>query len=226
MEKLNKLKLFSNRIYHILFCEKFNKSINFQFEKNIYRWDIINEIINKKKFTSYLEIGCDDNKCFDKINIDNKIGVDPISGGNLRITSDDFFRNNKKKFDLIFIDGLHTYEQVKKDIVNSLNSLSNKGYILLHDCLPSRISHQAVPRYKGHWNGEVWKVIVEFRTKKEINIFTCLIDTGIVVVKKETNEDLLFLKDYNFKKLKFEFFFNNYNRLMKLKSWRDFKISL
>ncbi len=226
MEKLNKFKLFSNRIYHILFCEKFNKCINFQFEKNVYRWDIINEIISKKKFTSYLEIGCDDNKCFDKINIDIKIGVDPISGGNLRITSDDFFRNNKKKFDLIFIDGLHTYEQVKKDIVNSLNSLSINGYILLHDCLPSRISHQAVPRYKGHWNGEVWKVIVEFRTKKEINIFTCLIDTGIAVVKKETNEDLLFLKDCNFKKLKFKYFFNNYNRLMKLKSWRDFKVSL
>jgi GH35 family endo-1,4-beta-xylanase len=48
MEKLNKYKLFVNRIYHIIFCEKFYKSINFQFEKNVHRWDIINEIINKK----------------------------------------------------------------------------------------------------------------------------------------------------------------------------------
>ena len=226
MEKLNKYKLFANRIYHILFCEKFYKSISFQFEKNVHRWDIINKIINKKKFTSYLEIGCDDNKCFDRINIDSKIGVDPISGGNLRIKSDDFFHNNKKKFDLIFIDGLHTYEQVKKDITNSINSINNNGYILVHDCLPSRISHQAVPRYKGYWNGDVWKVIVEFRTRKELNIFVCLIDTGIAVIKKETNEDLLMLTDCNFKKLKFKYFFNNYNRLMKLKSWKDFTTTL
>ena len=226
MEKLNKLKLFANRVYHLFFCEYFNKSINFRFEQDIYRWDLINKIINKNKFTSYLEIGCDDNTCFDRISIKNKIGVDPVSGGNLRITSDNFFIDNKKKFDLIFIDGLHTYEQVKKDISNSINSLNDNGYILVHDCLPSRISHQAIPRYKGYWNGEVWKAIVEFRTKKEINIITCLIDTGIAVIKKKTNEDLLPYADFNFKKLKFEFFFNNYQKLMRLISWKDFNTIL
>jgi hypothetical protein len=97
---------------------------------------------------------------------------------------------------------------------------------LVHDCLPSRISHQAIPRYKGNWNGEVWKVIVEFRTKKEINIFVCLIDTGIAVIKKQTNEDLLLYADFNFKKLKFEFFFNNYQKLMRLISWKDFNTNL
>ena len=97
---------------------------------------------------------------------------------------------------------------------------------MVHDCLPSRISHQAVPRYKGNWNGEVWKSIVELRTKKEINVFVCLVDTGIAVIKKETNDDLLILKDCNFKKLKFKYFFNNYNRLMRLKSWKDFKTTL
>jgi len=226
MEKLNKLKLFANRVYHLFFCEYFNKSINFRFEKDIYRWDLINKIINKNKFTSYLEIGCDDNKCFDRINIKNKIGVDPVSGGNLRITSDNFFIDNKKKFDLIFIDGLHTYEQVKKDIINSINSINDNGYILVHDCLPSRISHQAIPRYKNNWNGEVWKAIVEFRTKKEINIFVCLIDTGIAVIKKQTNEDPFLYADLNFKKLKFKFFFNNYQKLMRLISWKDFNATL
>jgi len=226
MEKLNKLKLLCNRIYHLSFCEYFSKSINFKFEQDIYRWDLINKIINKNKFTSYLEIGCDDNKCFDRINIKNKIGVDPVSGGNLRITSDNFFIDNKKKFDLIFIDGLHTYEQVKKDIINSINSINDNGYILVHDCLPSRLSHQAIPRYKGNWNGEVWKAIVEFRTKKEFNIFVCLIDTGIAVIKKQTNEDPLLYADLNFKKLKFEFFFNNYQKLMRLISWKDFNTTL
>ena len=38
----------------------------------------------------------------------------------MKITSDDFFKQNKKKYDCIFIDGLHTYKQVKNDILNSI----------------------------------------------------------------------------------------------------------
>jgi len=48
MEKLNKFKLFYNRIYYNLFIESFKKSIDFDFKKNIYRWDLIQEIIDKK----------------------------------------------------------------------------------------------------------------------------------------------------------------------------------
>ena len=39
------------------------------------------------------------------IKISNKVGVDPISGGTLRMTSDNFFKNNETFFDLIFLDG-------------------------------------------------------------------------------------------------------------------------
>ena len=58
----------------------------------------------------YLEIGCDDNICFNSIPVIDKIGVDPDRGGNIKDTSDNFFKNNKKFFDVIFIDGLHIYE--------------------------------------------------------------------------------------------------------------------
>jgi len=37
-----------------------------------------------------------------------------------------------KKFDFIFIDGLHTYEQIKKDYA-WVNHLKEDGYILFHD---------------------------------------------------------------------------------------------
>ena len=93
-----------------------------------------------------------------------KIGVDPVSGGNYRGKSDDFFSNNKKKFDLIFIDGLHEYQQVRKDILNSIKCLKEGGFILVHDCLPRSISAQAVPRFRNIWTGDVWKAIDEFRT--------------------------------------------------------------
>ena len=93
-----------------------------------------------------MEIGCDENKTINEIKIKEKIGVDPIRGGNLRLTSDEFFLRNNKKFDCIFIDGLHEYTQVKKDIINSVSCLNPNGVILVHDCLPKSFFHQAVPR--------------------------------------------------------------------------------
>ena len=51
------------------------------------------------------------------------------------MTSDEYFSKFKDKFDIIFIDGLHHYEQVKKDIFNSLEILNSNGIILMHDCL-------------------------------------------------------------------------------------------
>jgi hypothetical protein len=50
-----------------------------------------------------------------------------------KTTSDDFFSNNKNYFNLIYIDGYHHYEQVKKDFVNSFNFLENGGYIICDD---------------------------------------------------------------------------------------------
>ena len=47
--------------------------------------------------------------------------------------SDEFFKTNKVVFDCVFIDGDHSYEQVKKDFWNSYNSLRDDGIIMLHD---------------------------------------------------------------------------------------------
>jgi hypothetical protein len=51
----------------------------------------------------------------------------------LKISSDDFFKNNKVYYNLIYIDGSHHYEQVKKDFINSFNFLENNGYIICDD---------------------------------------------------------------------------------------------
>jgi len=224
MEKLSKFKRLFNKIYYNTFIENFyfNKKINFNNSKKFNRWDLIQEIIDKKKYEKYLEIGCDDDLLFSKINSNKKFGVDPKSGGNIRKTSDEFFDTNIEKFDLIFIDGLHEYNQVKKDIRNSLNFLNNDGLILLHDCLPTEMSHQAVPRYRHIWLGDVWKAIVFFRQDPNLNIYTCKIETGIAVIKKELNEDILDHTIKDCKKLKFKDFYNNYEKFMRLYEYDKF----
>ena len=185
MEKLNKFTKIFRKIYYKLFIENFKGKLNYNFTENFYRWDLIEYLIKKNNYKNYLEIGCDKDQLFSKVNIGNKIGVDPVSGGNVRKTSDDFFKENKSSFDIVFIDGLHTYEQVKKDILNSVNCLLDEGIILVHDCMPDSLGKQAVPRYKMQWNGDVWKAIVDLRQQENLEIYTCEIDQGIGVISKK-----------------------------------------
>ena len=130
------------------------------------RWDIINQLIKDNGYQSYLEIGVY-NKAwnFDKIKCKKKVGVDPNKsvGATFALTSDDFFAQNKEKFDIIFIDGLHHNEQVQSDIHNSLNSLNENGSIVVHDCNPTTKEMQQVPRIQGEWTGDVWRAWVAYR---------------------------------------------------------------
>ena len=215
-----KKKFFFSKVYHLLFKEKFNKKLVFNFPEKVSRLDLIKRAITKNNYQAYLEIGCDDDKIFNSINI-KKIGVDPFSGGNFRGTSDEFFLQNKNKFDCIFIDGLHIYEQVKKDILNSIDCLNANGIIILHDCLPQTISAQAVPRYRYLWNGDVWKAVVEARTWNQVNTVTVLIDQGVSIIKKNKNTDVLKIEIQNFKKLKFEDFYNNHKKYMRIVNYDD-----
>jgi hypothetical protein len=222
MEKVSKIKFKINKIYYYLFKERFKKKIDFNFPLDVNRWDLIQTLINSNNFESYLEIGCDGDDSFSKIKIKNKIGVDPYSGGNFRGTSDYFFNKNNNNFDCIFIDGLHEFNQVYKDIINSIEALNDNGIILLHDCLPTSIHKQAVPRYKNIWNGDVWKCIVNFRTLNDVDIVTCKIDQGISVIRKIQNKDRLNLSLKNFKKLKFKDFYYNHQKYMRILDYRDF----
>tara|TARA_A100001234_G_scaffold217161_1_gene224163 strand:+ start:1105 stop:1782 length:678 start_codon:yes stop_codon:yes gene_type:complete len=222
MEKLNKLSKIFNKLYYNIFVESFKKKLHFNFPSNYFRWDLIQYLINKNKYSDYLEIGCDQDQLFSKIKIENKIGVDPYSGGNVRKTSDDFFKDNKKKFDIVFIDGLHTYNQVKKDILNSLDCLKEGGIVLVHDCMPDSLSKQAVPRYRMIWNGDVWRAIVDLRQREDLEIFTCEMDQGIGVIKKEINSSILKIEKPVIN-LKFKDYFDNYKNFLRVISVEELK---
>ena len=204
------------RFFYYFYGEKFFKRFNYDWSNYPGRFEIIQRIIDKKKYENYLEIGCDKDSNFSKIIVKNKIGVDPLSGGNLKMTSNDFFKKNKAIFDCVFIDGLHIYEQVRKDILNSIKFLNPNGIIILHDCLPLKIWNQIVPKMYGHWNGDVWKAIVEARTMKNIDTYTCKADHGLGMIFKRKNKNLLDLNINNFKKLKFKNYYINHKNFMNI----------
>jgi len=218
----NILKL--NFLYHKYLGEKDIGKVGFDFSKKPTRQIIVQETINRKKYKSYLEIGCFHNELFDNIVCEKKIGVDPVSGGTTRKTSDDFFSTNKEQFDCIFIDGLHYYNQVKRDVMNSLKFLSQEGVIFLHDCLPNNIYEQAIPRCQYEWSGDVWKALVDFRTSDDLDTYTCYADHGVGLILKRKNRKKLMLENKKkISNLKFYDYYNNYKQYMNIIEYDELK---
>jgi len=152
------------------------------------RWDIINYHMGRVHRQDYLEIGCALNECFDKVkNKGQKVGVDPKSGGTLRMTSDDFFKVNLIKFDIIFIDGLHEHDQVWRDFQNARKFLRKGGYIFLHDLLPPEERNAIFPfdeNSKKPRCGSSWRVIFDIlNLDKQFHIID--METGIGVYKEK-----------------------------------------
>ena len=220
-KKINRLLISKNfkklyYIYHFFSGGFSSKKIDISFNQKKDRVEIIQNIINIKNYKSYLEIGTFKDELFGQIKCEKKIGVDPESGGNVRKTSDEFFLENKQKFDLIFIDGLHHYDQVKKDIINSFNFLNDGGIILMHDCMPKDYYYQAIPRCQYEWNGDTWKAFLEFRAKEFLDGYCCYADQGVGVFLKRKNKNQLKLNIENYKRLKFNDFAVNYKNYLNL----------
>ena len=180
--------------------------INFGSE---HRLDLIKTFIEKTNCKSYLEIGCDKNQVWNHITVDTKFGVDPYRGGNMRMTSDEFFKQNTSLFDVIFIDGLHEYNQVARDFENSLEVLNTDGVIIIHDMLP-RTEEMADPNVvcSGSWLGDVYKLAFDLANRKDVLFQMVMVDQGCGVVVKQPN-----LNDYNFEKADWGYYTNNWKKL-------------
>ena len=206
------------------------KKLNYNWgEINYERADIINSFvkyfISKNNSCDYLEIGCDSDRTFNKINIpdENKIGVDPFHGGTLRMTSDVFFKKNKKMFDIIFIDGLHEYTQVQKDCVNSLKVLKDNGIVIFHDMLPITWEQECIPRFSKKWNGDVWKIAIELMNNNgfKFNIIAC--DHGVGVLKKNRVNTSYKYMNKSISKLSFKDFIDKYYKQFNIISPDEFQ---
>lgn len=224
MKKIIKfLKLFrppilSSRTYrdlkrNIFDSTKIIHQINY--ENNFYkRHAFINKAISNYRNCKYLEIGVADNDVFDSVPLsaNNKYGVDPVQGGNFRMTSDHFFEKYPDlMFDVIFIDGLHEYEQCQRDCINSMNRLNKDGVIFIHDLLPRSYFEEHVPRKQSSWTGDIWKVSIELMNSKNLEFKIINIDMGIGVIKIHSNFE--YKKMPELKNKNFSDFLNYYKTL-------------
>lgn len=152
-------------------------------DSNYKPW-LINQFLDVSLVSHrYLEIGLRKGKTFEKVRARKRVGIDPDPQFNLdwlprgirvfRGTSDEYFKEHPAEadFDAIFIDGLHTYEQVTRDILNSFDRIAPNGVIIIDDCWP-RNEAGANPQGKAEtlpsivggesesgWWGDVWKIM-------------------------------------------------------------------
>lgn len=153
------------------------------------RTEIINSLIDKHGYKEYLEIGVNtpSQPGYNWVGVKAmfKCGVDPNVDTTFRMTSDAFFEETSMMFDIIFIDGLHIFEQVYRDITNSLNHLNPNGTIVVHDCNPITEITQRRERASDAWHGDVWKAIVKLRMEEiGLTIHTVDTDEGCAIIRR------------------------------------------
>ena len=189
------------------------------------RWDIINNLIKRERYSTYLEVGAQNTITgnFSKIEIEKKISMDPYPTGPIDFegTSDEYFNrlNADVKFDIIFIDGLHHSDQVLKDIENSLKHLSPDGTIVCHDCLPHSKQMQLREDLGGEWTGDVWKAIAELNTtRNDLRIKVVNTDYGCGIIRRGSNTPYSPVGDY----LAYEYYEQHKNEMLNVISPHEF----
>lgn len=134
--------------------------------------------------TSYLEIGVHKGLTFNELEFPAKVAVDPHflfkpdafrkQGTEFHeMTSDRYFIEHaaSRKFDIVFLDGLHSFEQTLRDFCNSLSCCHERTVWLIDDVWPADV-YSALPdwgeaiRYRKQegrsshvWHGDVYKVL-------------------------------------------------------------------
>jgi hypothetical protein len=158
----------------------------------VSRTHIIQRFIDLRCYKTYLEIGYGDGENFNSISVAVKHAVDPYVTGNPNViakTSDQFFKEAVAvgaKYDIIFIDGLHTHDQVARDHENALLCLKPNGVMLLHDvnpALPSHVRQLADDETDtGPWTGDAYKAWTQIRRASRFWTATILSDFGVGIV--------------------------------------------
>jgi hypothetical protein len=148
------------------------------------RASVIQGILNLFPDPTYLEIGVYSGATFSQVTATRKTAVDPHFRFNVSewsgrmknaafcaMTSDVFFQDCTETYDVIFLDGLHTFEQTLRDFCNATCHLREGGVIVVDDVIPSSY-YASLPNLEEHmkmrairrdndndWMGDVYRLV-------------------------------------------------------------------
>lgn len=159
----------------------------FKARKRIPRPTVLSRLTNLYPEPRYLEVGVANGSTFDRVKASRKVAVDPafrfdhVAAQRDRpgteyhpVTSDAYFQTvvgEDEQFDVIYLDGLHVFEQTLRDLMNALDHLQPQGVIVIDDTrppthlasLPGRDDFFAVRDWLKtpdlRWMGDVFKVV-------------------------------------------------------------------
>lgn len=162
----------------------------------------INAAAAVNKARRYLEIGVFEGETFLDVGVEFKDGVDPAfaldpdlcSSDRVRLfsqTSDAFWvSGSPATYDLIFIDGLHTFEQTVRDLISSLRFSHPRTVWLIDDTLPCDVFSAIPDRERSFherkrlglpglpWHGDVFKVVVAIHDFLPVLDYATIVGSG------------------------------------------------
>lgn len=178
------------------------------------RYERLNRLAKINNAKAYLEVGVNKGETFLRVDIPYKVAVDPLflfetkSFANeqtvfYQMTSDEFFSRYavKHNFDLIYLDGLHTFEQTLRDFLASLKYSHPQTIWLIDDthpisflsCHPNlervRKLRQLIPGEGLAWMGDVFKVIFMIHDFFPQFNFATFSNHGQTAIWQETRQD-------------------------------------
>jgi hypothetical protein len=171
--------------------------------------DFLAELAAKRGTRNYLEVGVHFGHTFCRVACDTGVGVDPgfildtnVMAGKRRAmlfqtTSDRFFAETDVRglfgggVNLAFLDGLHQFEFLLRDVYNAEAVCDPNGLIILHDCMPLNVemttrdsAAERTDPMRAMWTGDVWKIVPilrRYRPDLEVVCVDCP-PTGLVCI--------------------------------------------
>ena len=153
----------------------------------IPRHKVVARLLSRFDDARYLEIGVNRGQTFHKVRAAKMVAVDPDflfdheaasaerpHATYHSVTSDEYFGTiigDDELFDVIFVDGLHTFDQTLRDLLNALEHLAPRGVIVIDDVRPpfydaSLRDHDTAVRVRDLtgqtqpvWMGDVYRLI-------------------------------------------------------------------
>lgn len=153
--------------------------------ERVSRRDVVQSCLDLFHEPDYLEVGVCEGSTFRHIRAARKVAVDPAFAPGVldelrpqagveahEVTSDAYFGTiaGERRFDVIYLDGLHTFEQTLRDLLNALVRLKDPGVIVIddvypdsyHGSLPDRERTRLIMRHteasSRKWMGDVYRL--------------------------------------------------------------------